>query len=134
MELFWLDELEFEIRKVVLDNAVKYEGTPNVKSVMGALLGSRADLRSRANEVKEIVSKVVKEVEKLTLEAQRSELRDIAPELLEQKAKLESKSKELPELPNVDTWPKVVMRLAPFPSGPLHIGNKIGRASCRERV
>ena len=123
MELFWLDELEFEIRKVVLDNAVKYEGKPNVKSVMGALLGSRADLRPRANEVKEIVSKVVKEVEKLTLEAQRSELRDIAPELLEQEAKLELKPKELPELPNVETWPKVVMRLAPFPSGPLHIGN-----------
>ena len=123
MEMFWLDELEFEIRKVVLDNAVKYEGKPSVKSVMGALLGSRADLRQRANEVKEIVSKVVKDVEKLTPEAQRSELRDIAPELLEQEVKVESESKELPELQNVDTWPKVVMRLAPFPSGPLHIGN-----------
>ncbi|MEE9540300.1 MAG: glutamate--tRNA ligase, partial [Candidatus Thorarchaeota archaeon] len=118
-----MDELEFEIRKVVLDNAVKYEGKPSVKSVMGALLGSRADLRQRANEVKEIVSKVVKDVEKMTLEAQRSELRDIAPELLEQEVKVESESKELPELLNVDTWPKVVMRLAPFPSGPLHIGN-----------
>ncbi|NOR39548.1 MAG: hypothetical protein GQ580_08170, partial [Candidatus Thorarchaeota archaeon] len=123
MEMFWLDELEFEIRKVVLDNAVKYEGKPNVKSVMGALLGSQADLRQRAKEVKEIVSKVVKDVEKMTLEAQRSELSDIAPELLEPEAKVESESKELPELPNVDTWQKVVMRLAPFPSGPLHIGN-----------
>ena len=47
-----MDNLEIEIRKVVLDNAVKYEGKPDVKSVMGALLGSRAELRSRAGEVK----------------------------------------------------------------------------------
>ncbi len=107
----------------MLDNAVKYDGKPEVKSVMGALLGSRAELRSRAGEVKEIVQRLVTEVEKMSLEEQISELRKIAPELLEQPEIIEDEEKELPDLPNMDKWKKVVMRLAPFPSGPLHIGN-----------
>ena len=31
--------------------------------------------------------------------------------------------KELPELPNLTHFKKVIMRLAPYPSGALHIGN-----------
>jgi len=119
-----LDNLEIEIRKVVLDNAIKYEGKPDVKSVMGALLGSRAELRSRASEVKGIVEKLVADVEKMSIEDQISELKQLAPELLEQPDIVEVEDdKELSDLPNWDKWDKVVMRLAPFPSGPLHIGN-----------
>jgi glutamyl-tRNA synthetase len=123
-ELLNLDDLEIEIRKVVLDNAIKYEGKPDVKSVMGALLGSRAELRSRAGEVKELVQRLVAEIAKMSIEDQISELKEIAPELLEKPEVVEvDEKKELPELPNLDKWDKVVMRLAPFPSGPLHIGN-----------
>jgi glutamyl-tRNA synthetase len=124
MELLFVDDLEIEIRKAVLDNAVKYEGKPNVKSVMGSLLGSRADLRSRAGEVKLITERIVADVEKMSIEDQTSELRKIAPELLASHVVVQiEEQKELPELANVDKWAKVVMRLAPFPSGPLHIGN-----------
>lgn len=119
-----MDDLELEIRKVVLDNAVKYDGNPNVKSVMSALLGSRADLRSRAGEVKDLVQKVVGEITKMSLDDQISELKQIAPELLETPDAIDPvKDKEPPELPNVDKWSKIIMRLAPFPSGPLHVGN-----------
>ncbi len=119
-----MTDLENEIRKVVLDNAVKYDGLPNVKSVMGALLGSRADLRKQAKEVKDLVERIVSEVASMDPEAQRAELKRIAPELLEDtEIAPAEEEKELPELPNLDKWDKVVMRLAPFPSGPLHIGN-----------
>ncbi|MFW9797971.1 MAG: glutamate--tRNA ligase [Candidatus Thorarchaeota archaeon] len=119
-----MDDLELEIRKIVLDNAVKYEGKPTVKSVMSALLGSRADLRSRAGDVKIITQKLVAEISKMPLEDQIAELKQIAPELLETPEVVEpTEEKEPPELPNVDNWSKVVMRLAPFPSGPLHVGN-----------
>ena len=78
-----MTNLELEVRKLVLDNAVKYDGVPNAKSVMSALLGSRADLRSRAKEVKEIVERTVAEISAMPLESQISELKQIAPELLE---------------------------------------------------
>jgi glutamyl-tRNA synthetase len=124
VELLFLDSLEIEIRKAVLDNAVKYDGKPNVKSVMGFLLGSRADLRARASEIKSITERVVADVEKMSVKDQISELKKIAPELLATRdVKDAEENKELPELPNLDKWSKVIMRLAPFPSGPLHIGN-----------
>jgi glutamyl-tRNA synthetase len=119
-----VDDLEIEIRKAVLDNAVKYNGKPSVKSVMGFLLGSRADLRSRAGEVKSIAERIVAEVEKMSIDEQISELKRLAPELLETPEGTEGvEDRELPDLPNLKKWTKVVMRLAPFPSGPLHIGN-----------
>ncbi len=124
MELFRLDDLELEIRTAVLDNAVKYDGKPTVSSVMSALLGSRSDLRSRAGEVKQLVQRLVDEITKMSKEDQIGELRQLAPELLESHDKTESlEDKEPPELPNADKWSKIVMRLAPFPSGPLHVGN-----------
>ncbi|MBS3795625.1 MAG: glutamate--tRNA ligase, partial [Candidatus Thorarchaeota archaeon] len=117
-----MDDLELEIRKLVLQNAVRYEGQPSVKSVMSALLGSRADLRSRAGEVKEITERLVREIEKESLEAQRSELMELAPELVKEEEE-EPDEEEPPELPNADKWDDIVMRLAPFPSGTLHVGN-----------
>ncbi|MFX1603537.1 MAG: glutamate--tRNA ligase [Promethearchaeota archaeon] len=118
-----MTELELEVRKYVLDNAVRYEGSPSVKSVMSAILGTRADLRPRAKEVKELIERLVPEIGKMSLDDQRKELLNIAPEMLETRSEAVEESGELPELSNVDNWPKVVMRLAPFPSGPLHIGN-----------
>jgi len=117
-----MDDLELEIRKLVLQNAVKYEGQPSVKSVMSALLGSRADLRSRAGEVKEITERLVREIEKESFEAQRTELMELAPELVKEEEE-EPEEEEPPELPNADKWDDIVMRLAPFPSGTLHVGN-----------
>lgn len=118
-----MTELELEVRKYVLDNAVRYEGSPTVKSVMSAILGVRADLRPRAKEVKELVERLVLEIEKMSLDEQRLELMNTAPEMLEAGSEAVEESRDLSELSNVDKWPKVVMRLAPFPSGPLHIGN-----------
>ncbi len=118
-----MTELELEVRKYVLDNAVRYEGSPTVKSVMSAILGARADLRPRAKEVKELVERLVPEIKKMPWDEQKQELLDIAPEMLKVDSDLVEESGELPELSNVDKWPRVVMRLAPFPSGPLHIGN-----------
>ncbi len=118
-----MSELESEIRRYVLENAVKYGGRPNTKSVLSALLGSRAELRSRAKEIREITERIVSEVERLSLDEQKQQLAIIAPHLLESRPRTEAPGKELPPLPGVEKWPRVVMRLAPFPSGPLHIGN-----------
>jgi len=112
-----------EIRKFVLDNAVKYNGVPDLRSVMSALLGVRADLRSHAREVKEIAEKAVAEVSQLSIEQQRTLLGEMAPEMLLQPVESKPGPKGLPDLPNLVGWPNIVMRLAPFPSGPLHIGN-----------
>src|SRR3990172_5730064 len=106
-------------RRYALQNAVAHGGKANAKAVVGRLLTLDAALRPRAREVQAEVEAVVAAVNALTSDQQREELERTAPELLDKKA-VEAPA-GLPDLSGV-TGP-VVMRMAPYPSGPLHIGN-----------
>ncbi|TLZ52394.1 MAG: hypothetical protein E6K18_03035 [Methanobacteriota archaeon] len=105
-------------RKYALLNAVQHDGKASAKAVLGRLLAEDASLRSRVPEISPVVEDAIAAVNRLSYEDQRAELERIAPELLEKK---KEKAHELPDLPNVHG--PVVMRFAPFPSGPLHIGH-----------
>lgn len=111
--------LDSLIRKYALQNAVFYEGEANPKAVLGKVLAEDESLRPKAREVSSLVEEIVAEVNALSLEDQTEELRGLAPELLVKEKGV--KEIKLPDLQNVKD--KVVMRLAPYPSGPLHIGN-----------
>jgi len=108
------------ILKYTLQNAVKYEGKANINAIVGKILSEKPELKENIKDVFKQVSEVIKEVNSMPLEAQKSKLNEIAPELLEEKPK---EQKLLPDLPNVDKYKKIIMRIAPYPSGPLHIGN-----------
>jgi len=109
-----------DIRKFALENAVKFEGRANAGSVIGKIFSEHPKMKEKAKELAKDVNKIVAEVNGMKKEEQLAELEKIAPELLEKKEKKKAE-RELPELDNVKG--KVVMRMAPYPSGPLHIGN-----------
>ena len=108
-------------RKYALQNAVLHGGKADPKAVLGRLLAEDPLLRPRAKPLAAEVARVVEAVNALEKEAQRAELAVLAPDLLE-RVKAEAGPKELPPLPDAVEG-KVVLRLAPYPSGPLHIGN-----------
>ncbi|MGI0148851.1 MAG: glutamate--tRNA ligase [Thermoplasmata archaeon] len=108
-------------RKFALQNAVLHGGKAEANAVLGKLLAEDPGLRARAREAAAHVERVVADVNRLSLDAQRAELAAIAPELLE-KTPTEAGPRELPPLPDAVDG-AVVLRLAPYPSGPLHIGN-----------
>ena len=108
-------------RKFALQNAILHGGKADAKAVLGRMLAEDSTLRTRARETAAEVDRVVAEVNRLSPNAQHAELASIAPELLE-KAATVSGPKELPPLPDAVEG-RVVLRLAPYPSGPLHIGN-----------
>ncbi len=108
-------------RKYALQNAVLHGGKAESKAVLGKLLAGDPSLRARARELSADVDRIVAEVNALATDVQRAELEALAPELLE-RTKADTGPKELPPLPDAEDG-KVVARLAPYPSGPLHIGN-----------
>lgn len=112
-------ELEHLVRKYALQNAVGYEGKASIGAVLGKVMAENPDLRSRAKEVSVIASKIVSEINGMPADEQRRRLETIAPELLVR----ESRPKDL-NLPNLDDVKgEVRMRVAPNPSGPLHLGH-----------
>ncbi len=106
------------ITKYALHNAVMYDGKANAKAVMGKIMAENPDLRKEARKILPLVEKIVNEVNRMSVEEQRRKLEKIAPELLERRKKEEKK--ELEDLPDVRG--EVRMRLAPSPSGPMHLG------------
>ena len=117
---------EEEIKKILwingLKNAVEFNGKPNKKAVMGKLMAERKDLRSQAKDLIPLLDQIIEEIEKLNIEEQKKKLLLLDPMALE-KEETKEEEKELPELPNIEKYKKVIMRLAPYPSGALHIGN-----------
>ena len=113
-----MDELQVVILKYALQNALLHDGKANYKAVMGKIMAENREYRKKAKELIPEVKKIVEIVNSLSLKEQRSELEKIAPELLEKRKKEEKK--ELEELPDVHG--EVRMRLAPSPSGPMHLG------------
>lgn len=113
--------LKDKIRKYALQNAIKFNGKANPGAVIGKLLAEDPSLKQKIKEISRDMQAAVKEVNKMPLEEQAAELKRTAPELLEEKKK-EEKKHELPELKNAEKG-KVVMRFAPSPSGPMHLGH-----------
>ena len=115
-------EVETRIRRLVLSNAVDHEGAPRVEPIVGRLLATDIDLRARAPEVRAAVETAVSEIRGLAPEEQERLLAELGPVVATRKRPVGSETGDFPDLPNA-TPGKVVLRMAPFPSGALHIGN-----------
>jgi len=113
------DDIRKLARKFALQNAVQYGGKPSEKVVLGKLLSERKDLRPRAKELGSIIKEVVDEVGGMSPEAQKEALGKEAPE----EAPREKKERIHGLVPLQNVKGKVVMRFAPGPSGPLHLGH-----------
>lgn len=106
------------ILKHALLNASQFNGKANPGSVIGKLIAEDPSLKNNMKKVAVEVNKIVKEVNSWSADKQAKEIKKFGK--IEKVEKVQREG--LPELIDAVKG-KVVMRLAPFPSGPLHIGN-----------
>ncbi len=116
--------------RLALENALRHGGVPRVESVLGGMLGADASLRPHRAEVGAIVREVVDEVAAIPAEGRKARLDELGGPIPVSAARKEAEAQHekehgLPPLPGGEEG-KVVLRLAPFPSGSLHIGNARG--------
>ena len=106
------------IYKHALLNAVEHDGKADAQAVLGKVIAEDPSSKGRIKEIIPEIKKIVADVNSLSLDEQKNTLNKLG-------IKNEGKriiQAGLPELPNAIKG-KVVMRLAPYPSGHLHIGN-----------
>lgn len=103
--------------KCALNNAVKHGGKAKESAVIGMIFSLEPKFRKNVQEVIQATKDAVKKVNKMEKDEQIKELERIG----KIKSKRKEKKEELEELP--EPHKNVVMRFAPSPSGPLHIGH-----------
>ena len=116
-------ETERRVRRVALENAIAHEGNAATGPVLSRLLATDPSLRSRAEELRGLVSEIVSEIRNVPV-AELSDRLDAlgGPEPARTKAETTEGTENFPELPGAVPG-AVVLRMAPFPSGALHIGS-----------
>ncbi len=106
------------LRKFALQNGVKFD-TVNAGAVISKVIGEHPKSKEHMKEMNIEIQKIIKEVNAMDKDDRTDHLKELAPELLEEK-KVERRE-GLKDLPNAGK--NVVLRIAPSPSGPLHIGH-----------
>jgi glutamyl-tRNA synthetase len=112
--------LRKEIRKQAIANALSHGGKASQGSVISHLLGANPDLRKETGSIMPEISKIISEVNALSIEEQQNIAASEFPEILHKEDR-GPQEHHLPDLRNHNG--RVVMRMAPSPSGPLHIGH-----------
>ncbi|MCQ4333587.1 glutamate--tRNA ligase [Natronomonas sp. F2-12] len=116
--------IEREAEVAALFNALKHDSDAQVGAIMGPLMGENPDFRPYGDDIPDIVAPVIADVNDRSTAEKRERLEELAPKRLEElDAEDESDDRALPELPNVEEYEEIRMRVAPNPNGPWHIGH-----------
>ncbi|MEF8821900.1 MAG: glutamate--tRNA ligase family protein, partial [Halovenus sp.] len=117
-------QIKEEAEVSALFNAIKHESEAQVGAIMGPLMGENPEFREYGDEIPGIVAPVIERVNGMSHTERRERLGELAPGRLEELDEEEEDDDQvLPDLPNVDDYDGIRMRVAPNPNGPWHIGH-----------
>ncbi len=120
------ERIEREAEVSALYNALKHGNEAQVGAIMGPLMGENPAFREHGDRIPELIAPVIERINALSPAERRERLAELDPDqLAELTAETETDEDHDPlgELPNVEAYDEVRMRLAPNPNGPWHLGN-----------
>ena len=115
-------EVALRARRAALENALAHDGVAQTGPIVARLMATDAALRPQADAVRSLVSEIVAEIRGLPVAELEDRLAELGGAEAVPTKPPRSEAPDFPELPGAERG-KVVLRLAPFPSGVLHIGN-----------
>ena len=118
------ERVEKAAEVAALFNALKHDSDAQVGAITGPMMGENPEFREHGDEIPGVIAPVIEGVNGLSTEEKRERLGELAPDRLEQlEAADEDDEQVLSDLPNVDAYDEVRMRVAPNPNGPWHLGH-----------
>lgn len=99
-----------------------HDGSPNPGSVIGKIMASHPELKPQARELAAEVKDICTALGKMTPDEQAEKFSKIYGNPDDYRSTKRERNEGLPDLPGAEDG-KVVMRFAPGPSGPLHLGH-----------
>jgi len=115
-------EIERRARRAILENALAHDGSARAGAVISRLLATDPTLRPRAEEVRSFVSVEIANVQGFPPAELSDRLAALGGPDPTRPTSERSTGGEFPELPGAVDG-QVVLRMAPFPNGVLHLGH-----------
>jgi glutamyl-tRNA synthetase len=115
-------DLTTRARRLALENALLHGGAPRAGPIVARLLASDASLRPQAEAVRVAVEAVIAEVAAMSPGEVEVQLEKLGGPEAPRVTTPRVEGASFPDLPGAEDG-KVVMRMAPFPSGVLHVGH-----------
>ncbi len=116
------EEILQRLRRLALENAVRHGSPPRPESVLSRALATEPGLRGRVAETEAVIRQLVGELGQQTPAEWTNALDRLGGARPSPVPSGGGSTGDFPELPGAVAG-RVVLRLAPFPSGALHIGN-----------
>ncbi len=115
-------EVAQRARRLAIENAISHDGVPRAGPIVARLLATDATLRAHAEEVRALAETVATEVAALPRAELEPALSALGGAETDRPKEARSAGGEFPDLPGAELG-QVVLRMAPFPSGVLHVGH-----------